>query len=689
MRIEALTLRNIRSYSECSVAFPAGVTLLAGDIGSGKSTILLAIEFALFGIQRGESSGTMLLRHGATDGEVTLRLRVAGKEVAITRRLKRAASGVGQGAGALTIDGVTSELTAQELKARILELLNYPPGLLSKGKRPLFRSTVFTPQEEMKAILTESAEERMETLRRLFDIDRYRRVRENAILLIRELRRRETELIARAEELGRGLDEEPKLQETLTASERRSRLLAEELIQAEAQVRSEETAVNAMEKERFAREELKKRMAIAQHQRDDARQRLDELAQEAQQVRTQMARTEEGLTPLDIDEEALRAQEAKIARNEALLDEKERSLFRKEAEHDAALRRAGEIVARVSGLEECPTCGQGVDAAHKERIRRDEEAHASKAREGLALLSATKEGIAAKREEMRTRRREVTQKLQLVEANKVKRHGLEAQRQRLATIMETERRLQERRQELEAQTAAHAERLAVAVAVDEESFLRTKRRLEAARSERRKREIEAAELRKDIERLRQELERLGRQGAARKEQERLLGAARRQAAWTSKHLLAVANAVEKALFSNVYGIFNEYFTAWFSTLMEEETISVRLDAGFSPVILQNGYETGFENLSGGEKTSVALAYRLALNKAINEFLSAINTRDLLILDEPTDGFSSEQLDRVREVLDQLRLGQVIIVSHEAQMEGYVDHVLRVEKSGHESRVVAG
>jgi DNA repair exonuclease SbcCD ATPase subunit len=39
-----------------------------------------------------------------------------------------------------------------------------------------------------------------------------------------------------------------------------------------------------------------------------------------------------------------------------------------------------------------------------------------------------------------------------------------------------------------------------------------------------------------------------------------------------------------------------------------------------------------------------------------------------------------------EVLDQLQLQQILIVSHEQQMEGYVDHVLRIAKTGHESRV---
>jgi len=137
----------------------------------------------------------------------------------------------------------------------------------------------------------------------------------------------------------------------------------------------------------------------------------------------------------------------------------------------------------------------------------------------------------------------------------------------------------------------------------------------------------------------------------------------------------------------IYTEFNEYFVEWFNTLMEDETITVRLDDRFSPVVIQDGYETTLENLSGGEKTSIALAYRLSLNKVINDFISTIKTRDLIILDEPTDGFSSEQLDRVREVLKQLNVKQTIIVSHEPKMESYVDHVITISKQDHTSRVL--
>jgi len=53
--------------------------------------------------------------------------------------------------------------------------------------------------------------------------------------------------------------------------------------------------------------------------------------------------------------------------------------------------------------------------------------------------------------------------------------------------------------------------------------------------------------------------------------------------------------------------------------------------------------------------TAALAYRLSLNQVINNLMSTIKTRDLLILDEPTDGFSGEQLDRMRDILGLIHL----------------------------------
>ena len=76
-----------------------------------------------------------------------------------------------------------------------------------------------------------------------------------------------------------------------------------------------------------------------------------------------------------------------------------------------------------------------------------------------------------------------------------------------------------------------------------------------------------------------------------------------------------------------------------------------------------------------------------MNKVINDIVVGIKTKDIIMLDEPTDGFSSEQLDKVRDVLEQLNMKQVIIVSHESKIESFVENVIRVQKQEHISVVV--
>src|SRR3989344_4348551 len=190
MIIKKIKLENIRSYLNEEIEFPEGSVLLSGDVGSGKSSILLAVDFALFGLTRGILSGNALLRNGRKEGSVELYLDINGKNIVIKRGLKRSEDSVNQDSGYIIIDGIKEDGSAVELKAKVLELLNYPKDLLTKSKSLIYRFTVYTPQEEMKRILVEDAEERLEILRRVFDIDKYKRIRENCTIIIRKLKER-------------------------------------------------------------------------------------------------------------------------------------------------------------------------------------------------------------------------------------------------------------------------------------------------------------------------------------------------------------------------------------------------------------------------------------------------------------------------------------------------------------------
>ena len=111
MILKSIRLSNIRSYLSQEINFPEGSLLLSGDIGSGKSTILQAVEFALFGILKTDLSGTSLLRRGKNSGSVELNFEIDGKSTIIKRTLKALKDSVKQDAGYIIIDGVKYDLT--------------------------------------------------------------------------------------------------------------------------------------------------------------------------------------------------------------------------------------------------------------------------------------------------------------------------------------------------------------------------------------------------------------------------------------------------------------------------------------------------------------------------------------------------------------------------------------------------
>ena len=155
--------------------------------------------------------------------------------------------------------------------------------------------------------------------------------------------------------------------------------------------------------------------------------------------------------------------------------------------------------------------------------------------------------------------------------------------------------------------------------------------------------------------------------------------------WLKGYFVPSVCRMERYVMESLRYDFNESYGEWYSLLVDDPTKTSRIDEKFAPVLEQDGYEQNVESLSGGEKTSVALAYRLAINSTMRRQADILKS-NLLILDEPTDGFSREQMEKVREILDSLRSEQIIMVSHERELEGFVEHVFRVTKSEGSSSV---
>ena len=62
-------------------------------------------------------------------------------------------------------------------------------------------------------------------------------------------------------------------------------------------------------------------------------------------------------------------------------------------------------------------------------------------------------------------------------------------------------------------------------------------------------------------------------------------------------------------------------------MLVSDSFNISLSDDFTPIIEHQDYEIDYAYLSGGERTAIALAYRLSLNQVINSLMSKIKTKD--------------------------------------------------------------
>ncbi len=840
MKLHKIKLENIRSYIAEEVVFPDGKVLLWGNIGSGKSSILYAIDFVLFGLQRAELAGASLLRNGSEEGSVELFLSIDGKEYVLKRVLKRTKNSVVQDAGHIIRNGVKEEKTAIELKQIVLELLNYPRDLITKNKTLIYRYTVYTPQEEMKTILLGPKEERLDTLRKVFGVDKYKRVRENAKILISEMKDRKKIYEGATSDLAEKiLEKEKREQHKKEISLRYSALFplfqeAEmQLIQKKEQLillEKKKEELNHIQKELalctlhithtlskkeslFLQEkELLKEIEILEGEKleveDDTKSLIHSLEEQMlakqgelkdiEEKKGELSRLQKELALCQLhithtlsekeniflkeqellkEIEALQEQKLEIQENvKELIQEKEtlhitkekelREILNKIQEFKTRKAHAQHIQQKIESLNTCPTCFQEVSSEYKHKVvehsslesdrfdkeiqkfqlqqvhseqeiqdirtqldifkKREQEAlliqvklkHLEKKKEELSFLQKKNTELEMKVLSLRIQKEELEKKQEpfvsldlfsqeaqtKLDSFREQRELLRKREQDIALIELKKQNLDKKKEELllaqkkilDLETSLSPLEIRQKELVRQEKELLslyelyvplqkdmefTQKKFQDLQLEKTQIDVAQKHTQLLIEHLEQDIH---KKTLLREKKEYL----NKIQFWLSDFFSPLMETMEKNILFKVHAEFNALFEKWFSILIDNQTLSMSLDEEYSPKILQNGYELEYEYLSGGEKTAGALAYRLALNQVINNLHVGLKTEDLLILDEPTDGFSSEQLDRLKILMDEIDIPQIIMVSHEAQIECFADHIIRFEKREHCTKVIS-
>ena len=107
-----------------------------------------------------------------------------------------------------------------------------------------------------------------------------------------------------------------------------------------------------------------------------------------------------------------------------------------------------------------------------------------------------------------------------------------------------------------------------------------------------------------------------------------------------------------------------------------------LDEDYEVTVFGPEGEASMSMVSGGEKIAIALALRLGITKVM-----AKGDLDTILLDEPTihlDSFRRHEL--INLLKDMTVLPQMIIVTHESQLENAADNLVKVEKNNGISKV---
>jgi len=691
MRIEIVQLENIRSHVKSTVPFARGFNCLVGGLGCGKSSILYAVDFALFGDSVGKGFD-YLLREGADGGKICVQFVHGGKSYKISRGLKRRGKGISQDFDELKLF-VGEELISSVKNDAVAEQLRAITGL----DKELFREIVWVRQEHLKELLDAQPRERQKRLDELFGLSDFETAWSNLAGYQREYEgeRRAYERdsdVAGMEKLGseygRTAEEFSLLELELQDLTQRSATAKKALEEADLKLRK-------LEEVRTQNEELKRKEATVHANLINLQEILTSLAENVKEKKAVGEDLRQRLSSMEAQVASLNGELEEIGisvdqpfealkRQIASFDDQISNL---RGEQEANLKNMQTDKKRISSLSaenRCPLCLQPLTEDYKQDLMRriqDENDERLKTAdnlnneiEGLQQLkgkaSTAFSGLqllVPRIEDLRARIKEETGALSELSNEHEDR----------------QRREKEIRIELEGihrqLSRFDVSELEAAKSRREQTF----RQYYLFESELRNKEDRKKDLTKRLdetkERIDQAQQKIERMEKIVKAIE-IVGSIRDayrsiQPKLRSEFVKVLRNFVQQVLDSLAGG--------------EGPFLNLLIDETYTPyVLIENGVEREVTNLSGGERTLLAFAYRLGLGQLIMQSRTG-HGLSMLLLDEPTESLGTEDgsIGRLAEAISRFKATeQTIAVTHSEAFAEKAEHVIRLEKEAAESRV---
>ncbi|MEM3609127.1 MAG: SMC family ATPase, partial [Candidatus Bathyarchaeia archaeon] len=657
----------------------------------GKSSILYAIDFALFGDPLGRSYD-YLLREGAESGKVTVQFTQNGKTYKITRGLKRRGKGISQDFDELKlfedetpIASVKSEAVAEQLKA------------ITGWDKELFREIVWVRQERLKELLDAAPRERQRRLDELFGLSDYETAWSNIAGY-----QREYEGEKKAYEKDPDVANLSKLTAEYNTITEQFTLLEIELEDAEKKLKTAKNALEEaeaqlkrLEEAKASIEELKRKETQLQTNLANIEDALASLANKIESKKGVLNDLKQRLASMETQAEAHKSKlrDFGVAADQPLesirqflttFDDQISSL---KAEQEAALRSMQADQRRIASLStesRCPLCLQTLNEEYKNGLMRRIQEENSERQKTISQLQKEIEEL----QKMKNGASTIFSSLQMLlpRIEDVKNRVNEEER----ALAELAKEFEDR-QKIENELRSQLEKVRMEIGKFDISELEAAkmrreqafRQFYALESDLRTKESRKKDLIKRLEEVKDRIDN------AQQKLERM-----EKIAKTVEIISSIRDAyrsIQPKLRSEFVKVLRNFVQQVLDSLVggEGPLLNILIDETYTPYVKgESGVEREVTNLSGGERTLLAFAYRLGLGQLIMQSRTG-HGLSLLLLDEPTESLGREDgsIDRLAEAISRFKaVEQIIAVTHSEAFAEKAEHVIRLEKEAGESKV---
>lgn len=691
MKLESLQLENIRSHAKTVIHFVNGFNCLVGGLGKGKSTVLYAFDFVLFGDPLSRSYD-YLLREGANHGKVTAVFVHNGRTYKIQRALHRRGKGISQDIDQLKLyrDG---RLVADTKNDAVAEELKALTGL----NKNIFREVVWVRQEHLKELLDITPRQRQTKLDQLFELSNYEAAWSN-------LHQFEKEYTVEKNVLERDADviRINKLEKDYNSAVEEFLLVTsqlgdakQKLARAESTLKDATANLEGLEELQKITEELQRREVQIQTNITNLRNRARELDVQTEANKRRLVELEKLLKQMILQRKSHRhvLQEAGIDADTSMdalrshlfaIEEQLRNIA---GEQEATKREMETSQKRLSNIEtenRCPTCLQYLtvdykksllDSFQEEKIERTKKLTELQQNHGNLKSLHSKVNLAFLNLQQLIPRIgdincQVSEKQESL--TKLAAEAEVAQKQEMMLL----KKLDETREEI---TKFDVTELESARKLQKTAFtehLNVKHERERLDQRKADLSLRVDELKERLDNAQKKIERKEKIG-------KLLGIVDR--------IRAAYRSVQPKLRSEFVKYLQRTVQQVLDNLVGDAgpTLNIEIDETYSPFIFsEEGHQREVSNLSGGERTLLAFAYRIGLGQLIMQSRTGHGLY-MLLLDEPTESLGREDgsIDRLAEAVSRLKaIEQIIAVTHNETFAEKAEHVIRIEKTAGESQV---